>query len=1184
MALIETLITGMGTAIAKGILKLWLKDEVIALETTTSLTDILSKKISNFREKRATERLFEEIADQVGESISQMLKKEASEISEKQLEIIANAASETINQTEINSELLVKQNLDPQLLANFFLERTGIEGGNPGFAFSENSEERSLYVRLLNHASQVIVDISSQFPQFTERVFGELLEGQDKLLSISKQVLNSINIIIASQEGKNLEVERFESDYRLATIRRLDRLQLFGVDLEESNQRYQLSVAYVSLNMEKTSHGPEQEINANAIDDELSDSESLTVNDALASTKRLLVRGPAGSGKSTLLQWIAVSASGRTLNEKLEPLNDCISFLIRLREFSDQPLPSPEIFPMLISSALGGVPDRWAHNILKQGLGIILIDGIDEAPEDLREEIKNWLNDLIIQYPDSRYIVTSRPHAVKEGWLDGAQFVDATLQEMERKDIFAFIDHWHSAVSHNLDSNSDEYRELIELAPSLKDKIQLNTALFQLANSPLLCALLCALHRERSENLPSHRNHLYQSCINMFFRRDIERKVAMRDYPMLSDPQKLFFLQDYAWWMIRNGKSSVSVEEAIEKLQSLIPQLTECPENTTGESLFRLFVERVGILRQFASERIDFPHRTFQEYLAACQAAKVNDTGELINHAVEDQWREVAILAADHLNAEKAETYIQDLLHKGDSDTEHQLTYYLIAAAALKARVSLPPDSSLAIEVSQRLSYFVPPETLTDGNALATAGELVAPLLRYNKNWKAKQSAAAVRTLSIIGTDAAIDLLCDYLVDKRSTIHKQISHALRFVNEDHETKITNHANILINNRKIEKPKMAFCKVNCEFITTLKHLRLKRSTKRLRLDNCGSLKDITTISKYPNLETLTIYECHLLSGLEGLSGNLSLKILYSRGCWSFKDLDGLQNCSNLKKIELHHCWSLKNISALKQVLLLESLDLHHCTDLQTLDGLQNCNNLQNINLWGTGNLNDVSALDNCNKLISFRLFGSHHLTNISFINNCPHLRNFELTGCRQLNLRNLSILEKSCEIESIELTDCEHLIDLSQLVQFKNLATLKLLGSKSLLESSLISLSSCEKLETLYLSDCEQITNLNSMSNCFSLKKLKLSNCNNLNNIKDLSNCQQLSSLELKNCNLITISETLELSQCEALRTLKISTSNLVTEDEFEKLEEAFPQVNEFEIYSDENNYSYYYLRDPIENE
>ena len=66
-------------------------------------------------------------------------------------------------------------------------------------------------------------------------------------------------------------------------------------------------------------------------------------------------------------------------------------------------------------------------------------------------------------------------------------------------------------------------------------------------------------------NYPSDRIELYEACINMFIRRDIERQVSLEDYVKISDRQKRALLADFAYWLIKNGWSEIELGKADER-------------------------------------------------------------------------------------------------------------------------------------------------------------------------------------------------------------------------------------------------------------------------------------------------------------------------------------------------------------------------------------------------------------------------------------------------------------------------------------------------------------------------------------------------------------------------------------------------------------------------------------------
>jgi hypothetical protein len=69
MALIETLTLQVGPAIAKAILKVWLKDRRLAADIASSLVDLIKSKTADVIAQRRASRQFEEIGERVAESL-----------------------------------------------------------------------------------------------------------------------------------------------------------------------------------------------------------------------------------------------------------------------------------------------------------------------------------------------------------------------------------------------------------------------------------------------------------------------------------------------------------------------------------------------------------------------------------------------------------------------------------------------------------------------------------------------------------------------------------------------------------------------------------------------------------------------------------------------------------------------------------------------------------------------------------------------------------------------------------------------------------------------------------------------------------------------------------------------------------------------------------------------------------
>jgi hypothetical protein len=222
------------------------------------------------------------------------------------------------------------------------------------------------------------------------------------------------------------------------------------VTLADANRRYPLSIAYIDLSvLRRTGLGGRLVTQSGAEAGHLfAESGGLRAEGVLGRSPRTLVVGQAGSGKTTLLQWLAVRAARGDFTGSLTSWNDTVPFFIPLRRYVNRSLPAPEEFPLAVGRNLAHeMPPGWVHGLLRAGRALVLVDGVDEMPEGQRDQVRAWLDDLTGSFRDARYVVTSRPTAIREGWLEGLEFAATELQPMSTADVTEFIHQWHQAVA-----------------------------------------------------------------------------------------------------------------------------------------------------------------------------------------------------------------------------------------------------------------------------------------------------------------------------------------------------------------------------------------------------------------------------------------------------------------------------------------------------------------------------------------------------------------------------------------------------------------------------------------------------------------------------------------------------------------------------------------------------------------
>lgn len=1055
MSLIAVLSIEVGASIAKSILKLWLKDSNIAVDATSTIVDVLKSKTTDRVAQQRAQRQFEAIGEKVGESLFPIFEAH-SNLDEGSRTAVALAVAETLN--TISGEVITELNLDPAYLATHLLNK------HPATSYHFNETETQLYRRIISEACAYIIDIASQLPTFNKDAFVEILKREGQILNIANEILQEVSRLrnqFNPQEMEAQEAAHFELEYRRAVVRNLDVLQLFGIDVATASRRHRLSVAYVMLSVERkvweaaqreSVHGMTTAENLRSRDETFETAFSrsrhmeipkqlvrflgkqeealksramiiqqtmesvLSADKALARSQSLLIRGLAGSGKTTLLQWIAVTSASQTFKEPLESWNDKLPFYIRLRSCVQSGLPAPEAFPKFVTPSITDMmPKGWVHAKLASGHALVLVDGLDEIPTLQREEVRSWLKDLVGTYPKMCLIITSRPHAIEEGWIDGKGFELAELQPMKLPDIHTFIDHWHAAIAEQL-TDEEEKAEQPSLVKHLKEEVQRSRAKRNLAMTPLLCAMLCALNRERRQNLPSDRIELYEaSCQMLIERRDKERRIPLTDYPAhaLTYRQKRSLLEDLAYWLMKNGWSEVEAHRADERFARKLMSMHNIPPNISGIDIRRLFLERTGIVREAVAGRISFTHRTFQEFLAAQSALDEGDIGVLVEHAHNDQWWETIILASGLATKNDREELLLGLIGRGDAEKENRYPLHMLAVACLETSIELGPV--LKRDIEQCLSELVPPKNMAEAIALTKAGELALPYLAYNKQYPSSTATACIYALARIGGDFALDVLEGYTLDLQDEVVEEILRVWDFF--DKKIYAQRILADLLENAKILPEKLISLE-GFQYLSNLKSLSLSgcwqvedimplanlTQLTHLDLTDCGQIKDLAPLMKLPQLTHLSLAncpqikditpllsltqltyldltECSNITDLIPLTHLHQLTYLDLTRCEQVEDLKPLANLTQLSQLSLAGCWRIKDLTPLARLAQLTSLDLAHCWQIRDLSPLPALTQLTLLNLSYCDVIKDFVPLSGLNGLKKLGLYGTTRWTTI-----------------------------------------------------------------------------------------------------------------------------------------------------------------------------------------------------------
>ncbi|MEV6613064.1 NACHT domain-containing protein [Streptomyces sp. NPDC051051] len=549
--------------------------------------------------------------------------------------------------------------------------------------------------------------------------------------------------------------EEFEQEYRRAVKNRYRKIDIIGLDeLTTHESRWDLDTAYLHLEAE-TTQPPAGSTGT--------PSRPGRVDRLLAEAGPcVLLRGEAGAGKTTLVWWLASHAASGTLGGSLAPMNGLVPFVVPLRSLraNGDGFPRPGELDRAARLMTDEAPPGWARRVLAAGRGLLLVDGLDEVPRGDRTDARQWLGDLLAEYPGLRCLVTVRPLAVEANWLGHENFRELRLLPMRDTDIQAFVHAWHDTARRERTLSPDEYGQLAELEAALKGKFTSNPALRNLARTPLLCAVICALHRRNGGELPVSRPELYTAALKMLLgKRDTQRRISDPEGIRLAPDRHQLLLQRIAVWLVRNGQSQLSHGQAEGQL---LPVLRGMPDvrHSVG-AVLRHMLNRSGVLEERTQDSIQFIHRTFQDYLAAREFQDSDCLQELLGHAAQEEWQDVVLLAIGHCRTSEVEKVVDDLLAQGDAHEGHQRwNLHLLAAGCAAEAVFLPQGKRDA--VAERLKAFMPPKDVLQATEVAKLGPYVLPMLPGPEGLPEDVQLLVATTLTRIGTVDCLPLVRRY--------------------------------------------------------------------------------------------------------------------------------------------------------------------------------------------------------------------------------------------------------------------------------------------------------------------------------------------------------------------------------------------------------------------------------------
>jgi Leucine-rich repeat (LRR) protein len=564
---------------------------------------------------------------------------------------------------------------------------------------------------------------------------------------------------------------------------------------------------------------------------------------------------------------------------------------------------------------------------------------------------------------------------------------------------------------------------------------------------------------------------LYDAALHLLLeRRDSERDVPAAKQVRLDARSKISILQHIAWRLTLAGQAELTVEMATGHVNRALSRLPGV--HAEPESVVAFLVERSGVIRMPIENRIDFVHRTFQEYLAAKEAADDHLVETLVSRAHSDQWRETIVMAAGHATPRHREALLGGILDRAEREPRYARRLRLLAAACLETAHSVEP--AVAAQISEAIDSLMPPSGQRETRSLALAGVSALRKLPTSLNDLTEAVAAAcVRTAALINGREAISLLAGYASDPRNRVQEELARVWTYFDPEEYVK-TVLADAPLNSGRIVITRID----HIRFTPHLRHLENlsvtltddvpdnltfldpARNLTDLWIQSVGPV-DLSPLETHGKLTAVTVLSAGAAEGFHVLAQLPLLKSL-RMALGGIESIDFVTSLANLESLYLSNLETVKDVSPISELTDLKRLGIDGykrevATVLMTLSDLIDLSLFEVLIPAGIGEIEPLLP-----KLEALFLTKIEGIRSISQLRIATGLRRLRLWGCP---VSDISVLAFLVNLQYVDL-DGTMINDLSPLSGLPRLNSIDLRHCSSGLD--LTPLSNLRLRSTIWL--------------------------------------------------------------------------------------------------------------------
>jgi formylglycine-generating enzyme required for sulfatase activity/calcineurin-like phosphoesterase family protein len=431
---------------------------------------------------------------------------------------------------------------------------------------------------------------------------------------------------------------------------------------------------------------------------------SMDIEALMGRKKRILLRGGAGMGKTTLIKHLAYTITRGTCPAALRDYLPVLVFLKELWLIYNKELEQSKeiVFEELLERYFEKSKCQLTWETVSRYMALdralFLIDGLDEVPQHLREDLVEMMVQFQFANKKNRFLLTGRPHGTA-GRAE-ARFGDDLhdINTLNDQMIRDFIRKWFRAVSGQARGRGEITAEGMISDIRGHENISLFT------RNPLLLTAVCILYQD-GKRIPEQRADLYNRIIDNL----ISRRFHDPAHPE-KENEILEFLMGLAFNAQENNRKTIEIDDALIILRKTFPPKKEEADNHYKRRILRLFNEiepGCGLFNCLSSGEIEFSHLTFQEFLAARYMVYMEkDYNQFLG---KDWWEETLLLYTGFMNIHrktKSNEIVKEILKK-----DHLL---LLGARALCDFQATKRDETVVELARERLYELILSDAVTE--------------------------------------------------------------------------------------------------------------------------------------------------------------------------------------------------------------------------------------------------------------------------------------------------------------------------------------------------------------------------------------------------------------------------------------------------------------------------------------